>query len=572
MQHLVKYVETASAFGYPALFEILDGADIPELSPRERRILAGAVNFHTAVVPDRPLRFHVYDGPDDLTPRTTDDRTFDGRSRVFRHRLYSFTAQRRGASSSVRGSAEFEELVRGTERHLHISPDSVLDHDPRRWEPKDPLRKLARRVRAGAPLLYDELRDLELRRHTRVLRHPAKRRNYLAEFMPGGQHEEDVLELAGPAIAGAQPAVLVGLHWFELGGAERWAFETIRAIRDAGLLPIILSSVDSHHPYIARAELDGALIIPFSEPTAVSQPAGQEPLLRRLLEGFDLRGVVVHHNQWLYDRLPYITLSRPGIPVVDSTHIVEHRGGGYAMSAVLADDYITTHHVISPALKRWMTQVQQVDAAKVMMAPLTGLTVDQAERRFSERKPGAPFTVAFVGRMARQKAPEIFVEAARLVHRVDPEIRFIVHGDGEHQGWVGDLIDRGGLGEAVLRRTSAVPVAQTMDESDLLVVTSANEGLTLTTLEALAHGIPVVSTDVGAQSDIIPPEGLVPPNPHRAVRETARIILDLSKNPAARRSLWDHEVARERALLSETPASTWFERMVKEWSMLQQSS
>ena len=40
---------------------------------------------------------------------------------------------------------------------------------------------------------------------------------------------------------GAQPAVIVGLHWFELGGAERWAFETVKLVREAGLLPIVIT-------------------------------------------------------------------------------------------------------------------------------------------------------------------------------------------------------------------------------------------------------------------------------------------------------------------------------------------
>ncbi|WP_181373545.1 glycosyltransferase [Microbacterium sp. HMWF026] len=569
---LVKNATTASVFGYPALFELVDGSEVPALSPRESRILVGAVNFHTAIVPGRVLRFHVYDGDDDLTPRTTDDRTFDGRSRIFRKRLFSFTARGFGDAVEIDGSDRWIELVGRPDRHIHVSPDAVLDKDPRRWEPKDLLRKVARQVRAAAPLMYDELRDLELRRHKTVLTRPAQRRSYLSEFASGGQHEDDAFVPAGPLAPNAPPAVLVGVHWFELGGAERWAFETVRAVREAGLLPVVLSSVDSHHPFIDRAELDGALVIPFSEPTATSQPPGREPLLSTLLERFDFRGVIVHHNQWLYDRLPFIAISRPGIPIVDSTHIVEHRGGGYAMSAVLADDYITTHHVISPALKRWMSEVQQVDPDKVVMAPLIGLTADATERAFREPAGDRPFTVAFVGRMARQKAPEIFVEAARVVHRTDPDIRFIVHGDGEHQGWVGDLIDRGGLGEAVIRRTSAVPVAQTMADTDLLVVTSANEGLTLTTLEALAHGLPVVSTDVGAQSDIIPAEGLVPANPHRAVTTTAAKILALSHDVEARRRLWQAEVVKERALLAETPASAWFERLVKEWSMSPQSS
>ena len=40
---------------------------------------------------------------------------------------------------------------------------------------------------------------------------------------------------------GTRPAVLFGLHWLELGGAESWAMETVAMAREAGLLPIVVT-------------------------------------------------------------------------------------------------------------------------------------------------------------------------------------------------------------------------------------------------------------------------------------------------------------------------------------------
>ncbi|MFE5409123.1 glycosyltransferase [Microbacterium sp. NPDC056569] len=518
--------------------------------------------------PARSLTVHEYDGGWANLPHLTDDASFTGRSRDFGRRLLTLRMTSLVAAEdreNIPAESRSQELVKGDARHIRISRDDVLTYDP----PRDPsprgLRRVLRSIRNRSPLLYDELRDLELLRHRRSLTTRAAPRDYDGEFVPGGAHDDSRVVIAPAAPEGAERAVIIGLHWFELGGAERWAFETVKLVREAGLLPIVLTNRESHQPWIGRPELDGALIIPFSEPTVASQTPGVEELLRGILGAFDIRGVVVHHNQWLYDRLPWIAASRPGIPIVDSTHIVEYRGGGYPRSSVVAAPSITAHHVISPTLARWMTETQGIPAAKVFMAPLGGLTVELKDAKFRERNPDAPFTVAFVGRFARQKAPEVFIAMAGRVRAAGRTVRFIMHGDGELAGWADEFIALKGLGDVIERRSSAVPVDETLAEADLLVVTSHNEGLTLTTLEAIAHGVPVVSTDVGAQADIVPRQGLISRRVHRSVSEAARRVLALESDEAARRELWTRERKSEKKLLSQQSATEWFAQEVGTW-------
>ena len=553
--------------GQPALFELTQSDELPEdLSLRERRLLVGALNFHALMAPGRELTVHEYGGGWEALPRTSDDMTFAGLSRAFRSREYSVrmrslvTPEDREPIPAERTA---QELIARPSRHIHVSRNDVLDFDPPRDISPSPIRRVLRGIRARAPLLYDEMRDLELLSHRPALVRPARRRDFDAEFRPGGPHDDSQIVTVEPRSGGPR-AVILGLHWFELGGAERWAFETVRLVREAGFLPIVLTNRDSHQPWIMRGELDDALIIPFSEATSKSQTPGVEELLRALLRTFDVRGVVVHHNQWLYDRLHWIARSRPDIPIIDSTHIVEYRGGGYPLSSVLVEEVITRHHVVSPALERWMVGTQRVDPARVVMAPLRGLTVGEAAAEFRERRPEEPFTVAFIGRMARQKAPEVFVAMAHRLRRQGHDLRFIMHGDGEMASWVDDLLRAYGLDD-VIRRDSSVPVTDTLDQAHLLVITSHNEGLTLTTFEALAHGIPVVSTNVGAQSDVVPPSALIPRNVHLAVRRGASRVAALARDEAARRKLWQDEYAAERRLEAHEPAGDWFAKEISTW-------
>ncbi|MGN8024973.1 glycosyltransferase [Microbacterium sp. 22242] len=551
----------------PALFDI-DGAELDGLAEREIRLLVGALNFHAIMAPERELTAHLYGGGVDDFPRLTDDATFDGFARQFRHRLRSIRFRSLVAPEQrepTAGEAVAQRLAAGEARHLHISSDEVVALDPERPRRRDLVGRVARRVKAAAPLMYDEVRDVVLLRHRPETTSAAPRQRYQAQFQPGGVDEDFTIVPAPPVAEGAQKAVIIGMHWFELGGAERWAFETVRLVREAGFLPIVLTNKDSHHAWILREELEGALLLPFSESTSLSQTPGTEQLLRTLVRLYDVRGVVVHHNQWLYDRLAWIRQSRPGIPVVDSTHIVEYRGGGYPRSSAIVTDSLTTHHVISPSLAAWMTEVQGIAEEKVVMAPLGGLTIELRDARFRPRDAGEPFTVAFIGRQARQKAPEVFVEMVKKLNRSTTGLRFIMHGDGEQSGWIDDIIAADGLSDVIVRRTSAVPVAETLDEAHVLVISSHNEGLTLTTLEAIAHGVPVVSTDVGAQGDIIPASALVSRNVHRAVTGLAAAVRGLAQDESAREELWRRERKAEKKLLANKTATDWFTNEVATW-------
>lgn len=553
----------------PALFEIVDGAEhVEPWSRRERRLLVGALNFHAVMAPGRDLVVHLYDGHLRTLPRTTGDDTFDGMSRENRRRL--FTIRVRSLLGPEEGLADAGRerslaLTAAAARHLHISRDDVLAADPPRLGRTDLVGRAARAVRTRWPLVYDDLRDLELLRHRRWLRSAAPRQDYARMFAPGGLHADGRIVPAADAPEGAPRAVIVGLHWFELGGAERWAFESVRIVREAGLLPIVLTNRDSHHPWLERSELDGALIVPFSEGTVGSQTAGIEELLRGLLRTFDVRGAVVHHNQWLYDRLAWIRLSRAGIPIVDSTHIVEYRGGGFPVSSAIVSDAITTHHVISPTLADFMVETQGLPRERVIMAPLGGLTVEGQAERCRPRPEGRRFTIAFVGRMTRQKGPEVFIQMAARLRRQGHDFRYVMHGDGDQASWVDDMIAAAGLRDVLRRRDSRTPVADTYAECDLLVVCSHNEGLTLTTLEAIAHGVPVVSTDVGAQADIIPRRALTSRLVHRAVTGLTRVVARLADDERARERLWLDESTAMQELLAAQSASDWFAQEVRSW-------
>jgi glycosyltransferase involved in cell wall biosynthesis len=535
----------------PALFELLDdgGIDLIDsgvelLDERERRLVLGAANFHALAAPGQVLRITVLRGPQGTFPALT-DRTvhevewLDDREVIGSMMLRSLVKPTKtappigvlGLVVDVGGGVEFH--------NMYLALPGVQGY-------------VRRAVRSVAPTPFDALRQwrtdvVERASHHRVLRQRAPMRSYPSRR---------------PGMTGKPPAVLFGLHWLELGGAERWALDTIRIATEAGAIPIVITDRQSSNPWITKPELANAIVIPLTHPIdAVTETA----FLNGLVDHFDIRGVHLHHNAWLYRRLPWLKSIRPDIPVVDTLHIREWRTGGFVDIAVQMSNLIDTHHVISPQLRDYLIGRRNIPAKKIKLATLADLTTDTTTTTKRQPDPDDPFTVAFVGRFAIQKRPSLFLHLAARLHKHAPDtIRFIMHGDGELAAEVRQLRTRFGLHTLQLRGPD-IPVAQTWTEADAVVICSDNEGLTLTCFEATAAGVPVLSTDVGSQASLVADGLLCPRHPYPFLHTATTKIITMMTSPDQRKRWLDEQIVKATAFTKLPLAKPWIRELYQGW-------
>lgn len=179
--------------------------------------------------------------------------------------------------------------------------------------------------------------------------------------------------------------------------------------------------------------------------------------------------------------------------------------------------------------------------------PVDRLRHDQAAAAALRRELGIPAEAPVVGQVAvfrRQKRLDLWLEAAREIHRQVPESRFLLVGDGPLRAEVESWVAASGLGGAVHRVGLQPDVVPYLSAIDLLMISSDFEGLPLVLLEAMALERPVVSTAVGGIAEVVV-DGetgvLVPPGDAAGL---ARAATDLLRQPLRRRAMG--EAARQR--------------------------
>lgn len=542
-------------------------------SLRQQRLIRSAVNYHSLIQPGRTLQYKVYCGEKWQYPRLADTSTLNG---VLTHEAGLEPIIEFSATSTIEPKSIFsphyfsgdEPVIDRNIRYILITPDEATDTDVEVHNPQRKLSRIYGKLEIQAPVLLDTAREfMRLRGQKEADKAVEKTEALSTDYVNTNfdVHHPWVEVVPGQADSDATPAVIIGMHWLQSGGAERWAYETVELAVEAGLLPIVITDRDSHQPWISQDIFDKALVINLTMP--LQDRVGDATLLRALFEQFSVRGVLVHHCQWLYDNLWWVKKYFPQTPVVDSLHIVEYKfAGGYPRESLKHDEWIDIHHVISPQLETWLTKKHDVSSQKVIVAPLLGLTVDDKRASFQKRHDTERITVAFVGRLARQKRLEAFLLLAQKLEKTYPgRFKFIMHGSGSMELTRDAIISRLNIGHIVELRPDSVPVSQTYRESDVLVVSSVNEGITLTTIEALKSGIPVLSTDVGSQYTLIPPQGLSRRYTPHFVRDTMRSLVHMLKNDELRHQLWSAEIERLAELSLLRSANSWCKQLFQQW-------
>jgi glycosyltransferase involved in cell wall biosynthesis len=167
--------------------------------------------------------------------------------------------------------------------------------------------------------------------------------------------------------------------------------------------------------------------------------------------------------------------------------------------------------------------------------------------------PPAGAVVGWVGRVSREKAVDVFVDAMAALGV-----------DGVHAAVLGDGPERAGeqarakglLANRFHWRGNVPDAARYFAAFDLLVLSSRTEGLPMVLLEAMAAGVPIVSTSVGGIPDLLSAQQAILVDPD-APLALAAAIRDTISSPAA--STARAEAAR-RHLHESYSVGSWSER------------
>ncbi|MEP7070356.1 MAG: glycosyltransferase family 4 protein [Usitatibacter sp.] len=122
-----------------------------------------------------------------------------------------------------------------------------------------------------------------------------------------------------------------------------------------------------------------------------------------------------------------------------------------------------------------------------------------------ETQPGQPLRLVYIGRLAREKGLYETLQGMRLAHELGVDARLVIAGNGAEESRLRRYAQALGI---AARICFVGPVfgndkVKLLAGADVMILPSYSEGLPYALLEAMAAGIPVITTPVGAIPDVV---------------------------------------------------------------------
>jgi len=157
-----------------------------------------------------------------------------------------------------------------------------------------------------------------------------------------------------------------------------------------------------------------------------------------------------------------------------------------------------------------------------------------------------------VGRLSVTKRVEILIDAVEIMHREGCEVHFTIAGGGQMLQKLKQIISEKNLADIIefTGRIDAEDMPQVYRQSDIFISASMQEGMSNAMLEAMASGLPLITTRCEGVDELIADNGIIVNNAN------AREITD-----AVRKLADDRQLYKKMAIAAKKQAQkfTWNE-------------
>lgn len=305
--------------------------------------------------------------------------------------------------------------------------------------------------------------------------------------------------------------VLMILPWMVTGGADRFNLDLVENMNRKKFTFTIITTLPSKNEWRKKFEKYATVY----DLTSFLEMKDWTSFINYIIKKNNINLIFNSNSEFGYKILPYLKAKHPNIPICDFVHMEEwyNRNGGFArdssaMQSVIDKTFTcneNSRNIFINYFKRKPEDIKTiyigVDEKK--FAP----DKYNREELIKKFKYGEYFenkiVISYICRIAEQKRPYLFLEIVKKLAKIRDDFVVIVAGDGPMLNGLKRKVREEKLDNYFafvgnIKRTEKIYAM-----SDLTINTSIKEGLALTSYESLAMGVPVVSSNVGGQKELI---------------------------------------------------------------------
>lgn len=300
------------------------------------------------------------------------------------------------------------------------------------------------------------------------------------------------------------------IPWMELGGADKYNLDAIAGLTGKGYDCSIITTMPGKNGWKQKFEkyTDEIFILPDFE-----DESQYIEFISYFIQTRKIQVLMVSNSYEGYHMIPWLRAHFPELVIVDYVHMEEWywRGGGFARLSGAVGDVVERTWVCNSGTR----EVIRKDFDRTAPETVQCLYIGVDHKHFNKHNEKAGYlheklglgeqrpVVLFPCRIHPQKRPFLMLEIAKRVHETMPQVAFAVVGDGPQLDELKQQSEAMGLTETVYCLGRCNEMRACYRDSDVTLICSLKEGLALTAYESCSMGVPVISSDVGGQADLI---------------------------------------------------------------------
>lgn len=326
----------------------------------------------------------------------------------------------------------------------------------------------------------------------------------------------------------SQLKVLHVITSLRTGGAERLLVDLLPRLRERGLVVELAVLDGTQTDFYSALEALGIRIHVLGMGVRAMHSPRCIPALRRLMRQFDV--IHTHNTPCQF----FVAIASMGMKQAPKLVTTEHstmnrRRNNFLFRLLDKWMYERYNKIIGVSDSTTLSLLNYLHGLQQSITINNGIAVDA----FLHATAAQDIMEAFgqnkrLVMSAAFRYPKDHETVIRALHLLPDDYHLLLAGDGERRTMVEDFVEKELLSQRVHFLGNRKDVDAVLKAANIVVMSSRYEGLSLSSLEGLASGRPVVASDVPGLREIVGDAGLL--FPQGDAQALAKTILDLEEN------------------------------------------
>ena len=302
--------------------------------------------------------------------------------------------------------------------------------------------------------------------------------------------------------------ILMFFPWMITGGADRFNLSLINRLDKEKYNVIVILTEPNKN--VLRQEFEKHAIV--YDLTSFIDQKYWLAFVNYIIEKEDINVIFNSNSKFGYYVLPYLKARYSKLPIIDYIHMEEwyNRNGGYSRYSSMLDSIIDKTLVCNENSKNILQEHfgrREEDIKTVYVG------VDEDEfnpAKYNKEKLLEKYSLdknkhilSYICRISEQKRPILLLAIINKLKEVRKDFKVLVVGEGNLLSKMKAKAKELNLDDYIQFLGNIEQTEEIYKISDLTINCSIKEGIALTSYESLSMGVPIVSSNVGGQAELI---------------------------------------------------------------------